>query len=385
MLLPGAPTFDDRDAEEMKQIVAALESHRAKYGEYPPDFSTDDPAREIREHLANAFPLRDHEVDLPGNLDSLNPSNALYFWLRGMCTSNPQFPVTGGRNHLKPPMTIEEAVEEIESLDSIKLMRDKGVNVEKTNEYQELFRSYEIMIASQMIEHDFKMYRNSLFPFVARKLNRNREYSAWSNSRPLVYFRSDSFTDPPTDTIGNEDIAFPYQSPESSRERVRYMAATTFQIVNAGQDGVYGSSSIRTSDAYLDDAHCDNITSFSFLPLGRTQLAKQRKTAVRQCMVTPLMAIFCTLLYPVAVALRRPEEGVSVLSRSLRAQWSNTKPSAAWKRILDRQRNRKRISAIDRMKVAHLSAPRHNENPNPNRQPRTLSRSRNTQDSPPRK
>lgn len=379
-MLPDIVQYDIRDVREMQSIVAALKAHFAIYGNYPPDFSTDDPAKEIHDHLKHKFPLRDHTVDLPKNVESLNPRNALHFWLRGCFLNDPYCPVTGKHNANRTPLTYEEMIAEIESFDSIRIMREQGVpNVESTDEYCKLVDSYTEMISGQKQEFQKASLIEPLFSFEGRRLAKNGEYSTHSSPAPLVYFRSDRYDSAFAEVSKGQDGASPYQSPESSPGKRRYMNEATFQVINAGRDGLYGLTAIRAIDAHKYDAHCDNLTSFLNVPLGQEQRLRQKKLAIQQRNVTPLMAMFCTSLYPIVVALRKPEDGVAVLSRSLRAQWSNTPPSPFWKQILKKQRARKRSSAIDRMKVAHAERDPESRS-NPNRRPRALKRAPPTQD-----
>ena len=368
-MLPEIVPCDGRDVVEMQAIVAALNAHAAKFGSYPPDFSTDDPAKEIREHLKNKFPLREHTLDLPKNIASLNPRNALHFWLTGCFFNDPYFPITGKNLANLVPMTFEEMTVEIESLDSIRIMREKGVpNVELTPEYLSVVDDYTEMIADQQKEYQLASLIEPLHFFDRRRLARNGEYSTRSSAAPLVYFRSDRYNDAFAEETKEWDGIAPYQSPDSTHDHRRYMSPTSFQVINAGRDGLYGLTAIRAVDAYQYDAHCDNLTSFLSVPLGQEQRLKQRKSAIVQRNVTPLMAMFCTLLYPIVIGLRTPEDGIVVLSRSIQSQWSP--PSPLWKRILTRQRSRRRNSAINRMKVAH--AERNSDaRSNPNRHPAT--------------
>lgn len=96
---------------EVTQLAMALESYKTEIGEYPPDFSelTENEKREaINSHLGRRYRLRrpgliefandgraiggDELTD--EDLAALNPTNALYFWLRGF-SQDPQRPLTG--------------------------------------------------------------------------------------------------------------------------------------------------------------------------------------------------------------------------------------------------------------------------------------------------
>ena len=154
------------------------------------------------------------------------------------------------------------------------------------------------------------------YNFDRRRLAANGEFSTNSSPAPLVYFRSDQYDKASVEDAKGWDGVSPYQSIDSSRDRRRYMAGTTFQVINAGRDGLYGMTAIRAVDAHLHDAHCDNLTNFLAVPLGQEQRLRQRKLAIQQRNVTPIMAMFCTFLFPIVMGLRSPEDGIAVLSVS---------------------------------------------------------------------
>lgn len=102
---------------EVSNLVMALENYRNQMGEYPPDFSQSTwqlKQAAINAHLSRAYRQRnlsrDYTGRVPGgsnttgqnlgdlltqvDLDALNPTNALWFWLRGF-SPDPQRPLTG--------------------------------------------------------------------------------------------------------------------------------------------------------------------------------------------------------------------------------------------------------------------------------------------------
>ncbi len=92
--LPEPPKYAQADQQELKGMARAVRLLASRCGSYPPDFSTDDPSAEIQKFLRRAFPSRDHQNDVPTDFASLNPANALYFWLRGLYRSQ-RYPLTG--------------------------------------------------------------------------------------------------------------------------------------------------------------------------------------------------------------------------------------------------------------------------------------------------
>ena len=97
---------------QVGQLAMALERYKTEIGEYPPDLSNltvDQKRLAIDSHLARKYRLRspavyqfDSATGQPTGGDGLtdeelallNPTNALYFWLRGF-SSDPQRPLTG--------------------------------------------------------------------------------------------------------------------------------------------------------------------------------------------------------------------------------------------------------------------------------------------------
>lgn len=90
---------------EVSQLGMALERYKTEVGEYPPDFSeltVDEKRLALNSHLSRRYRLRNFGADYTANgddltdedLEQLNPSNALYFWLRGY-SNDPQRPLTG--------------------------------------------------------------------------------------------------------------------------------------------------------------------------------------------------------------------------------------------------------------------------------------------------
>jgi hypothetical protein len=85
----------------------SLERYKTEMGEYPPDFSeltVNEKRLALNSHLSRKFRLRninaDYTTNVPGDqltdndLEQLNPTNALFFWLRGF-SKDPQRPLTG--------------------------------------------------------------------------------------------------------------------------------------------------------------------------------------------------------------------------------------------------------------------------------------------------
>lgn len=105
LLVPtiGAAMYAARNAQigiEISNLAQAIEAYRTKNGSYPPDFASTDPAvikQQIDAHLARNYRYRNIAMDqlTAEQLSSLDPSEALYFWIRGL-SKDPKRPLTGG-------------------------------------------------------------------------------------------------------------------------------------------------------------------------------------------------------------------------------------------------------------------------------------------------
>lgn len=102
-------------AMEMNQLHMAIEAYKLKFGDYPPDFSDPD---KVVSHLLKLFPrhnevmtntgmtlptgapARDVDTKIPFNVEQLDPSEALVFWL-SMLKNDPRQPFNGSGDTLK--------------------------------------------------------------------------------------------------------------------------------------------------------------------------------------------------------------------------------------------------------------------------------------------
>ena len=144
--IPDTPVSEVGDFQEMQSLTRSLDDYAAKFGEYPPDFTSGNPRQEINEHLRYIFPYRDAQLDIPAFVDDLGPDNALAFWLQGLYVNNPRFPLTGKVSRSQRPITDEEIMAEIEGDDFIALLKSQGIVWEKglgdTPAVMELLSSY---------------------------------------------------------------------------------------------------------------------------------------------------------------------------------------------------------------------------------------------------
>ena len=245
---------------EIGQIVQGLERYKLEYGEYPPDFSMDDgdagntadrqfKRDAISAHVSRSFRYRQSSgMYTPPNvrgdlltgedLDALNPSTALHFWLRGF-SANPQFPVTDAA-------TTRTAMFSFDQSRVIPAYAAKGPLVSPYREdgraTVSLNRLYVEGTNNQL--GDAAMVRNLA---IATYHPQGAETDA-----PYLYYRANVTNAPNSD-------AFAYATARAWAERIgpaprpymsdnmvpaaaanSYASPKTFQLICAGLDGVYG-------------------------------------------------------------------------------------------------------------------------------------------------
>jgi len=278
-------------ALEMSQISQALERYKTEFGEYPPDFSMDDGSDSslnraakraaINQHLSRIFRYRNTSAFYPAgdrltnaDLDALNPTTALNFWLRGF-SSNAQYPVTD---------TAAERVS-LYSFDKSRLhIASVPFNAGGANVAIAIYHP-----AGAETEVPYVYYRADTSTDFSNKLNRQTSGSTvpkphrcyvdaarWANAtgggpRPYFRFTTASASEAP---LTNELSRPAFQYPPILHP---YAAPEKFQLLCAGLDGVHGQGGIPNTDATLvlgnfpqgpyptathyDDR--DNLTNFS--------------------------------------------------------------------------------------------------------------------------
>lgn len=358
LFMPPIPKIDADDHREIAEMVLGLQSLRYRFGAYPPDFTSGDPAKEIKDYLKKKFPKRDHESDLPAYVDELGPENALCFWLDGLHENNKKYPVTGTIPPEAIPMTEKEMEAIILNSDLIKALKKEGeTTLWSTRQYIELELTYRKLIEQQHKEMAELQIREPLYPFRPGRVSKKKTYRPSSSLAPLVYFRADNYEKATFKGHSQWGEARPYQADDSTPEDRRFIKPKDFQIINAGRDGRYGTESIRSMDAGMYDAHSDNVVSFSSLPLGMRFRSLEFKKAIHSRRMTIYMALICMALYPFIAAIRWQEDGISILSRSVKQQWEGTEASSYWMRILNREKKTRRANAINRFTTAERERP----------------------------
>ena len=221
-------------AIEVRGLANAMESYKLEMGDYPPDFARDagGDGTQIVSHLARKFRYRDkvNDVYSDADLDNLDPSEALVFWLSGL-SADP-----------KRPLTNRKA-------------------------YSDLFPAT-VKGAKAFFEFDQSRLRDSDgdgWP----------EYYPQNIEMPYVYFRNDNYANPfdnslPHAVLNNQVQVRPYARTLDGAAAVdEYVAPEKFQVICSGLDNLFlDENSVASNATYPDglgyqEADEDNITNFS--------------------------------------------------------------------------------------------------------------------------
>lgn len=265
---------------EVDSLQQALEQYAVEMGEYPPDFSDVDhlnadentelkmKVNAINAHLSRKFRNRNLSVDQlsPDELKALNPTTALYFWLRGF-SNDPSRPLTGAGDRT-PRYEFKDQ--------QLVYFNPNGVAVVK----------YLHSIAYYYPGADTKKT-----PYLYYRANKRVD-----PTKPTEYQKADQWVvsrmnlaDPRMPATQGLDVALPrpYFQRTSEQTPIEYASNTKFQIISASIDGEYGvgGESARTKpmvepfandpiDRFgvgrgvfpagpYDEAGQDNITNFT--------------------------------------------------------------------------------------------------------------------------
>ncbi|MCA9264749.1 MAG: hypothetical protein KDA60_12905 [Planctomycetales bacterium] len=340
------------DVHEVESLTLALERYRVRYGEYPPDFTTGDPVQEINDHLAKIFPERRADRDIPVNVDELGPHNALGFWLNGFYDGNPWCPLTGRVYIGRHPKTDDEMWVDAQPIAAIVqegenswLMSVEGARREidaDIDSERELEQRLDIL----------DQLRGDRIPIVdldpSRRLS-NGSYRPLCTKTPYVYFRSDRYATASYAGHVGAGVASPYLS-DSQTQSGTYTAPTTFQVLAAGRDGVYGDQQISASQAASFHGQADNFTSFSPELLGRHELTQRLQLARWIRKVSLTVAIACTFVFAIIAQLGWRPEGLDSLRLITSRQIGMMGSSSQWLSIRKVERTKRRDRAIKRLR-----------------------------------
>jgi hypothetical protein len=257
-LTPAAPAANVNDLLELQALDSALKAYARLYWEYPPDFTSDDIEREIDEHLSLVFPFRDAKLDAI-DVRKFGPQNALTFWLSGF-SDDPKRPLTG--NGRQPP----------------------------------LYHPERSMTGKRL--------RQPLYRFDRDRMAETGEYSPEACRAPYVYFCHRTYDYGEYSGKLWSGTAKPYLSGPRNDTSKSFIQPGGYQIISAGNDGVYGYEQIAASEAPRDVHHADNLTNFCQQALGETlgpqpQFGK-RSILQQRARLSTVIAIVCLVTYPVA-------------------------------------------------------------------------------------
>jgi type II secretion system protein G len=204
-------------AQEIGQLNNAVEAYKLKYGDYPPDFSSvrvladlSNSNNVVARHLRKAFPRHAENattfatrfVDSSGAFHVPDPSEALVFWLAGL-RNDPRLPVSSGTAEFVKFMDLKE---------------DQFVDVDGNG-----WRSYGPKDGKGT---PYVYFESRTYNF---RVGTNDMYSYY------IY--------PPNATYGTGVTVCPYRDSVTND----YANRTTFQIISAGLDGDYGTTTLTPS------------------------------------------------------------------------------------------------------------------------------------------
>ena len=342
-LLPNEPDADFADIREINRVAKALQSYAEIHGEYPPDFSSGDVRGEIEQHMALVFPGWDSSRDMPIDIADLGPHNALEFWLRGFY-SDSEFPMTG-----RPIDPQRRDLQRISQSQLQELEKVHGPIYYESIPDPSPSSAGQLRVMAQIPDS-----RSPFYEFPLRNLNMENGLMIGLSAAPLIYFRNGNYEnavyEPPKAERGT---ARPYLAAMSQGSSYSWVNPNSFQLIAAGSDGHYGDgTAILAGAAYLHERHTDNLTNFSGSALGYNQAIQRKIRAIRTRNISPFLAIVCTLMYPVFLALRHHEDGLVILGQMFRKQWNSADYSETWRDILSGQKAERRQAALTRLRDA---------------------------------
>jgi prepilin-type N-terminal cleavage/methylation domain-containing protein len=219
----------------ISNLANALENFKLEYGDYPPDFTSANPAREIDLFLARKFRYRVKSTDAQGPQDvapppvrlpdtpvidpditKLDPTEALYFWLRGFSNSA-KYPVSGD---LMTPlaMRLDEERDPLFEFDPTRLTdQDQDGNPEFLPE------------TSEGAKVPYVYYNNRTYLDTGQwvQFKTNVMATAWVQTAGIPRPYLSKTADPPTGPDGTALQPFGFAEPKK------------FQIIAAGLDEVF--------------------------------------------------------------------------------------------------------------------------------------------------
>ena len=192
--------------------------------------------------------------------------------------------------------------------------------------------------------------RKPLYAFDRQRLSKRGGYYARSCDGPSVYFRAKSYSAARFDDRTTWGVAKPYQA-ASADGKIRYVRPAGFQLICAGRDSFFGLDSVAVANAVEYQGHADNFTNFSPKPLGIRAMTLKQKHSVQERIFSLMAAAICILVYPVVLALRCREDGLTELARITRKQADLMGCSDSWRRELEVHRRHRRGQTLRRFRT----------------------------------
>ena len=250
---------------EISQLDAALKAYKQKHNRYPPDFSAIDTPQgraAVIRHLENAFP----RYNMPGNrtdkkwghlqhrllraygvnIDDLDPSAALVFWLGGLPEGPDSRRLIGFSANPRDPFDFGD-------------LNGNGIHDPGESWGSRLPRLFEFDPGRLKLDDDgvWRYYPDT---------------GGSGKNAPYVYFRASNrgydghpgFSSATHSEWGSTRPCFDTRVPlDASGTTFDWVNRDWFQIRAAGLDGVFGTGREFPTGGDYDDASYDDITNFS--------------------------------------------------------------------------------------------------------------------------
>ena len=157
------------------------------------------------------------------------------------------------------------------------------------------------------------------------------EYSPDACQAPYVYFCHRTYEFGEYSGKLWWGTAKPYLSePKGNDAPKSFVQPEGYQIVSAGNDGVFGYEQIAAAEAPHDIHHADNVTNFCPKALGEILGFQQhfvKRSILRQrARLSTMIAIVCLVAYPVAAYQLRRRPGEVFRLRQLVAEQTRAGP-----------------------------------------------------------
>lgn len=210
-------------ATEISQLAQAIEAYKLDAGDYPPNFND---AATLKRHVYKRWPRlppaqwSNSQQGTPGFAElagNLTPAEALVFWLGGQSSN--------------------------------------GYGL-KANDVAPLQTSGEPKVYMNFDQARFVDINNNGWPEYAAKYCEGAPY-VYFDARSYAYYKSTPYNVGQINSVARGEIR-PYLTSSNT-----FASPTTFQIIAAGQDGMYGGGGTVYPTGPYSDGEKDNLANFT--------------------------------------------------------------------------------------------------------------------------